>query len=69
MELTKPSFIFSTCGSITTVLAKLFSFYIFPKYPLNSIIHTEEDPASTIPLFNFLNSETVTSRLQYSCQP
>jgi hypothetical protein len=69
MELTKPSLIFSTCGPITTVLAELPSFYVFPKYPLNSIIHKEKDQASTIPLFHFFNSQTMTPELQYGCQP
>jgi hypothetical protein len=69
MELTKPSLTFSTCGPITTVLAKLPSFNIFPRYPLNSIVHKEKEQALTTHLFHFFKSKTMTLELEYGCQP
>jgi hypothetical protein len=69
MELTKPSLIFSTRGPITTVLAKLPSFNIFPRYPLNPIVHKEKDQVLTTHLFNFFKTKTMTIELEYGCQP
>jgi hypothetical protein len=69
MELTVPSLIFSICGPITTVLAKLPSFNIFPRYPLNSIVCKEKDQVLPTHLFHFFKSKTMTLELEYGYQP